>query len=257
MFPLTGSKEYDENDFSNQAICAQVHRWYEERYGDRIKIHMGPGSYVLMIKNEPWKVELPLCFGRNNFTIDSDLSNRERFIIGPDGSKIPSVNILRNVENMTSIVAESLTDFEREGILKDYMFALNAVQHLRDLKNSPYMEQAMNDYDMAIANIFYKYPDYNNAKWSALQFAEKSIKSKLEQNNIAFKRKHDLSALASAFEPIGIKIPNQIIENIQCSAGVRYGEVKVTKQEAILAIRSSLALFSDIFQASAFEINRR
>lgn len=255
IFPFTKSEAYNPNDFSNQAIYDQVHRWYEEQYGDRIKIHMGPGSYVLIIKNEPWKVELPLCFGRNDFTVDSDLSKKKRYIIDKEGKKIPSVNILCHVENMTYKIASSLSDHERESILQDYIFALNTVQHLRDLKDAPYMEQAMNDYDMAINNIFYKYPDYNNAKWSSLQFAEKSLKSKLQQSNITFKRSHNLSGLAKDIEELGMKIPKQIIDNIQCTAGVRYGEYKVTKQESILAIKSALALYSDIFQASSFELN--
>jgi HEPN domain-containing protein len=255
VFPFTGSEAVSADDFSHHAICSQVHRWYEERYGDRIKIHMGPGSYVLMIRNEPWKVEFPLCYGRNNFTIDSDLSKNKRFIIANDGQKIPSVNILSHVENMTYRIAQSLSDMERESILKDYIFALNSVQHLRSLKDTPYMEQAMNDYDMAINNIFYKYPDYNNAKWSALQFAEKSLKSKLLQSNITFKRNHNLSSLAENVVKLGIKIPTQVIENIQCTAGVRYGETKVNKQEAILAIKSALTMYSELFHATAFELS--
>lgn len=256
MFPITSKDFNDSDDFSNEAIFTQVNNWYEGTYGDRTKIHMGPGSYILIIKGEPWKVELPLAYGRNNFTIDSDLEKVERYVVANDGKKVPSTNILWHVEDITRKIALSLSDEEREIILQDYMFALNSVQFLRDLKGVPYMEQGMNDYEMAIHNIFYKYPDYNNAKWSALQFAEKTIKSKLKQHNDEFfKRIHNLSDLSQDLEEIGIDVSKELLSHIQCSAGVRYGEQKVTRNEAVLAIRSSLSLFSDVFQASSFEIN--
>ena len=114
------------------------------------------------------------------------------------------------------------------------------------------MQQAKNDYDISVSNIFHKYPDYNNSKWASLQFAEKSMKAKLEQNGITFGRIHRLSDLADRLSRLGMNIPSQIIENIQCSAGVRYGEVSVTKREAILAIQSALALFADIFEPSEY-----
>lgn len=255
-FAFSKSKSLSDDDFSNDAISDQVNRWYENQYGDRIKIHMGPGSYVLNIKNEPWRVELPLCFGKINLTIDSNLTNVNRNVIIPTGEKIPSVNILCHVENMTQKIADSLSIQEREEILKDYMFGLNAVQHLRDMKKLPYMEQAMNDYDMAINNLFYKYPDYNNAKWSALQFTEKTIKSKLKLNNVPVKKNHNLAELAKDLEPLKIQISPILIQNIQCTAGVRYGESKVTKNEAVSSIKSSIMVYSEVFQASAFEMNR-
>lgn len=254
-FPISRSTSLDIDDFSNTALFDQVHTWYEEKYGDRIKIHMGPGSYVLVIKDEPWKVDFPLIFGQISFTIDSDLSKKDRHVIGSTGKKIPSVNILSHVENMTVKVASSLSASECESILREYMFALNAVQHMRDLKAAPYMEQAVNDYDMAVKNLFYKYPDYNNSKWSSLQFAEKTLKSKLESNGIPFKRNHNLADLSKKLEALVPTVPRKILDNIQCSAGVRYGEERVVKHEAISALQSALALYSQVFEASAFAMN--
>lgn len=252
IFQMNSDETVAHDDYSNDALCAQVHRWYEKRYGDRIKIHMGPGSYILMIKNEPWEVIFPLCYGQNNFTIDSNLAKKDRNYITESGKTIPSVNILCHVVDMTSYVANSLSPSEKQVILSDYLYGLNAVQSLRSLESAPFMEQAANDYDVSVSNIFHKYPDYNNSKWAALQFAEKSMKSLLQLNNVKFGRNHDLTGLAKSLRTIGIIIPQQIIDNIQCKAAVRYGEEKVTRNEAILAVKSALALFADVFQASAY-----
>ncbi|MDD5760230.1 MAG: hypothetical protein PHI06_14250 [Desulfobulbaceae bacterium] len=245
--------EIDEDDFSNDALYAQVHRWYESRYGDRIKIHPGPGCYILVIKDEPWEVVYPLCSGQNHFTIDANLQRENRRVTIQNGQNIPSINILRHVTNMTREVALSLSDDERKKILNEYMFGLNAVQSLRGLKDVPYMDQAMNDYDISVSNIFCKYPDYNNSKWASLQFAEKTMKAKLKLLGIDFDRVHQLSKLSDKLKPLSINIPDETISKIQCPAGVRYGENAVTKREAILAVQSALALYAQVFEASAYE----
>lgn len=252
-FDMISSDNIAKDDYSNNALCAQVHRWYEARYGNRIKIHMGPGSYILIIKNEPWEVVYPLCYGQNEFTIDSNLQREDRYVTTSSGARIPSINILWHVEDMTREVASSLLDDERQKILEEYMFGLNAVQSLRSLKSVPYMDQAMNDYDISVSNIFHKYPDYNNSKWASLQFAEKTMKAKLNLKGIEFKKDHKLSVLSEKFKVLNLNIPEQIIRNIQCPAGARYGELVVTKREAILAAQSALSLFVDVFEASAYE----
>ncbi len=240
------------NDYSSNALSTQVHRWYERRYGNRIKKHLGPGSYILLIKNEAWEVVYPQGWGNINFTIDSRLSNEGRFNIEKTGKRIPSVNILCHVNDMTTEIANSLTLEEKETILWDYLHGLNAIQYLRDIKNAPYMEQAKNDYDVSVSNIFNKNPDYNNSKWAALMFAEKSIKSKLRSSNIDFKPGHNLTSLANRLHPINIKIPQSTIDDIQCSPKVRYGEELVSRKEAIKASRSALDLFTHIFQPSSY-----
>lgn len=252
-FDMQQSDKIAEDDFSNNALCTQVHRWYESRYGDRIKIHPGPGSYILVIKNEPWEVIFPLCYGQNEFTIDANLQRENRSVITSGGRNIPSINILWHVKNMTREVASSLSDDERQKILKEYMFGLNAVQSLRSMKGIPYMDQAMNDFDISVSNIFHKYPDYNNSKWASLQFAEKTMKAKLKLEGIDFKKDHKLSMLSEKLKSLSINIPDQVISNIQCSAGVRYGEQTVTKRGAILAVQNALALFVQVFEASAYE----
>lgn len=249
MLPDT---QVSEDDYSNDALCSQVHRWYKSKYGDRIKIHPGPGSGILLIKNEPWEVIYPLILGQANFTVDSDIRRKDRRALNDKGKRIPEVNILWHVADITPEIASSLSDKEKLELLKDYMFGFNAVQSLKRC-NAPYMDQAKNDYDIAVFNIFKKYPDYNSSKWASLQFAEKTMKSKLQVSGVDFKYSHDLSYLAKKLDNIGIKIEDCIIKNIQCEAGVRYGEISVTRIEAVTAVRNALILFSKVFPAPSFE----
>ncbi|ENQ8704920.1 HEPN domain-containing protein [Vibrio harveyi] len=252
-YKMNSGENIDREDFSNDALCAQVHWWYEERYGDRIKIHPGPGSYVIVIRGEPWEVVFPLCFGQNNFTIDADLARVKRKIDVGGGRMIPEINILSHVTSMTQYLASSLSYEEKSAILHDYMFGLNAVQSLKDSYYKPFMELAANDYDLSVFNIFQKYPDYNNSKWSSLQFSEKVMKSKLCQLGATIKRTHDLKSLAKTLSEYDVNISDSLIERVQCSPSVRYGETKVTKHEAIEAIKCSLAIYQQVFNASSYE----
>lgn len=246
--------QVSEDDYSNDALNSQVHRWYKSRYGERIKIHPGPGNGILLIKNEPWLVIYPLCLGQVSFTVDSDLKRHDRYALNEKGEKIPESNILWHIVDITKEVALSLSNQEKFGLLQEYMFGLNAVQSLRRCNDAPYMDQAKNDYDVAVSNIFNKYPNYNNSKWASLQLSEKTMKSKLQMSGVKYKQNHNLSELCKKLNHIGIKIDEKIIKNIQCKAGVRYGEISVTRMEAVTAARNALILFSIVFPAPSFEM---
>jgi hypothetical protein len=104
--------------------------------------------------------------------------------------------------------------------------------------------------------MFLKLPNYANAKWSILQFSEKIIKSFMNASGISFKYTHDLKKLSKQMESLGKYIPNTLIESIQCSPGVRYGEIVVGKNEAIEAIKSSINLFNILYESTAYKIEK-
>lgn len=252
MFMMLPDNQVSEDDYSNDAICSQVHRWYKIKYGDRIKIHPGPGSGILLIKNEPWEVIYPLSLGQFSFAADADLRRKDRWALNEKGEKIPESNILWYVVDITPKIALSLNSEEKLALKQDYMFGLNAVQSLKRC-NAPYMDQAKNDYDIAVHNIFFKYPNYNNSKWASLQLAEKTMKSRLQMSGVEFEFNHDLPNLVKKLEGIGIRIDDSIIKNIHCKAGVRY-EGSVTRMEAVTAVRSALVLFSIVFPDLSFDM---
>ena len=60
--------------FTPEFIATHIHNWYEKRYGERLKTHMGPGSIAILIKGTPWEVRLPLIYGSVRFVCDTNLS---------------------------------------------------------------------------------------------------------------------------------------------------------------------------------------
>ena len=53
--PITNQKPIP-GFYEGANLAAHINKWYKERYGDRLKLSMGPGSAAILIKGEPWKV---------------------------------------------------------------------------------------------------------------------------------------------------------------------------------------------------------
>lgn len=242
-------KNYPRDNFSAKYIPSHINDWYEKRYGDRLKVHFGPGNYLIVIKGEPWKVVLPMCYGRVKFFVDSNLSKRELTPAELNWQQIASINVLCHIENFTQDMASSLTPDEKTYIIREYLSGLNILQTLQSMTQDLLLKQAKNDYDMALDNIFSKIPNFANAKWSILQFSEKLIKSVINKSGTSFKYTHDLMKLSEQVAILGKTIPSTLIERIQCSPGVRYGEIAVGKSEAVESIKASMSLFNILFES--------
>lgn len=248
-FPLSKVEPFNCYDFSNSNIYSQVCNWYKLRYGDRLKVAPGPGSYVLLIRNEAWRINFPLFFGTVNFGIDSGINDNQPF-----SSNIKNVSVFQYIEGLTKGIIDSLTVIEKTKILDEFMFSFDVIQHLHGQQSNPYIMQAINDYNMAINNIFDRDPNYNNIKWNALQFSEKILKSQINEKSIKIPRTHKLHELVKLLDDLDL--PENIITTIQCEPGVRYRESEVTRIEAITAIQNAIYLCSCVLKPSSFSIIR-
>jgi len=230
--------------YTGDSLVAHVHEWYKKRYGDRLKIDFSPGSTTVLIKGDPWKIKFPLLFGRAKFVFDPDL---EKFKEEP----IPKINepIIANplncIEKFTTEIAKNLSREEMQEFAQFFVFAFETIQRLSEIRTKSFIPEARSDLYTAVDNIFTSPPNYGQSKWASLQFTEKLFKCFLALKNASYPRKHDLKLLANLAFQHGLQvIPVNIIKNIQCSAGVRYGEENVTLKEAIEAHHSSLRICS-------------
>jgi hypothetical protein len=121
------------------------------------------------------------------------------------------------------------------------MKAYHVLQEIENISNKPYVNEAIADLQIARASILEKPPHYGMSKWSSLQFIEKLLKSFLEIKSQPIPMHHNLQKIAQTAQTIGLILPNaNLLASVQCIAGVRYGEVQVTLEEAISAHHASL-----------------
>jgi len=251
--------------YEGDYLAAHIHEWYKKKYGDRVKINFSPGCAAVLIKGDPWKIDFPLVFGNVKLVFDPDLEKYQQMPeIAVNAPLL--VNPLRSIRGLTTEHAKSLKKEEMQKLAQFFLFALNTIQRLFEIKDKPYIPEARADLNMAVNNLFLFPPNYGQSKWASLQFAEKLFKCYLRMENVSFPLKHDLKLLARLAFQSGLQIiPDDVIKTIQCPAGVRYGEITVTLPEAISAHHASLEVCSVVantvarirgYDASTTHINR-
>ena len=223
-----------EGHCNKLSLAAHIYDWYESRYGDRLKIHFGPGSVVLLIRGDPWRIVLPRIFGVVTVTCDPDLKKYRN---------ASCVSILNCIEDFPAGLAAKLTPDERKEILLLFTSSLDTLQQLEGITDKPYIKEAIADLESAVSQVFARPPQYGLSKWSSLQFVEKLLKSFLELKKAKVPRHHGLAKIAQEAQSVGLgSVNSDLLSKVQCSAGVRYGEVPVTLEEAIAVHHATLYL---------------
>jgi len=229
-------------DYSGDSLVAHIREWYKKRYGDRLKIDLSPGSVAVLIKRDLWKIKFPLLFGKARFVFNPNL---EKFKDEPKYKINESIiiNPLNCIEKFTTEIAKSLSRKDMRELAQFFVFAFETIRRFSEIKTKPFVPEARSDLKTAVNNLFYSPPNYGQSKWASLQFTEKLFKCFLKLKKVNFPKKHNLEQLTHLAFQSGLKIiPLNIIKNIQCSAGVRYGEERVTLKEAVDAHHSSLRI---------------
>jgi hypothetical protein len=233
-----------------EMVPETVNRWYIAKYGERLKTDWVMGCYPIFIGTVPWKATVHLMYGELNIFGDRNLKIK----YGPGGQS-DGFNILGKIEHLTQSVVDEMNDEEVERVCEEYVWAMDALTSLSSMKGGDMLGPAIADYNSGVNILFSKNPENGQIKWSSLQFAEKIIKHKLEESGIAFVFTHNLTALAALLNPICV-LDQALIDQVQCSAGARYGKEAVTRAEAVKAIQSALKIFAAIYPPNSFSTRK-
>lgn len=227
-----------QGEYSGSSLSAHIHLWYQNRYGDRLKINFYPESVAILIRGDLWKINFPLFYGRFRLVFGPFLDRNKP---SPDHDEIYP---LRWIEGFTPGLAMSLNRTEIQYIAGFISFTLQAIRKLQAVQYERYIPEARVDLANAVSSLFLSRPNYGQSKWASLQFAEKLFKSFLTLKKVVFpkgKKGHDLAELAKISEDNGLRgIKPLLVASIQCESGVRYGETQVDASEAIRAHHASL-----------------
>lgn len=220
--------------FSPRDLLARVHDWYEENYGDGMKMDMSPGSILFVINDNLWKLKLPKLWGTMDIFADRNLSNEGLTL----GVREPAThNVLRSVEGLTQAYASKLSDHEIVFILEAFGHGFQAMSGLESLTGCSLFEEARADYRHSVDAIF-SGREFGKARWETAQCAEKILKGMLAKAGYAYPtstvKGHDHLHLGELVqEKLGIAFDTDALATIKCSAAVRYGELKSTLDQAM------------------------
>lgn len=231
------------NLFTSHNISTHINEWYSARYGDRLKIHMGPGSVAIMIREDAWNLVIPLIIGRVPAVCDPAIDKYKKMPKMSAGGPPPILNILNCIDNMTEQYASQLSREELDSIMNIFGIALSSLSALKERSSKPYIKEAVSDLSSAVHHIFSLPPHHGLSKWSSLQFTEKLLKSFLKTKGVDIPHIHKLHVLSEIALKHGLpRLDTYQLNNIQCDAGVRYGESAISLRNAIDAHHASIKL---------------
>lgn len=217
-------------------ISVRLIRWYEKRYGDKLKMDFSVGRAAFRIRGDIWVSRIPLVYGR------------ARFYCQPETIKGPSirtdgqpalVNILDTFVDMSNGVRNALTESELRAIAGIFRLAYEGYYSVVSHTAIPLVRAALADHDTAVTQLATRNPHPGQSKWASLQATEKLLKAVIESRGRSFSKVHNLSMLVREAE---IAIPQQLVSKVQCDAGARYGEASTSIDESLVAHYAALEI---------------
>lgn len=230
------------NDFSNISLSAHVRKWFDDRYGDRLKINFGFGKTIVMLNEDFYKVSIPLVYGKLKLIFDSSLKNY--------GFGNEYYNVANLIEGITPDLAKSLDKKNKLHILEQIKKGILLGILINNNNKQDLIEEATGDLVQAVELLFHSKPLSGLSKWESLQFSEKLLKTCLKNKIGKFQKTHNLKKLINKLNKLEIKNIDLInIDSIQCVADVRYNSELVSVKEAVKAHWASVDLGLIILQA--------
>ena len=229
-----------------------MERWFRKRYESKLEEYWGPGCIAILLRGDIWTIRYPFILAAET---GADLifhtgSAADLSSVKKQQAEHLAVNICEAVEGLPAALASALTTPEQQLLLEDFMRGWKALMELESHSAERLMRSAAGSLADAVFNLTSEAPNWGFSKWASLQVVEKALKGYLERKGAGFDRIHDLGKLAAAATTAGLPgLSPNLLAAVQCPAGVRYGEITVSRDEALAAHRASLELIQVIAPA--------
>lgn len=242
--------------YTGDDLLIHMDRWYKDRYGDRLNMDGTEGAVVLLIRGTPWVADLPFIIGSGKgvrfvceYGRPTTLPSKPKVMRRGDQPPPPAdYNVLDAIRDLPDGLAKSLTGAEREEVLNGFLLGRRAHVALGRLKRGQgLVEMARGDLHAAVTHLSEKWVKAGQSKWASLQAAEKILKAYIEEAGGSYKFSHELSDLRTQAEKLGLpRVHTGWTQDIQCPAGVRYGQPAVSVSEAVTAHHASLRMLAHV-----------
>jgi SEC-C motif/HEPN domain len=248
---------YSTSLMHKDPLTTKIHEWFDRRYGDRLKIDP-TWKIAVQIRGDLYRLRLPLVFGAANVICSPKQYGITSQATAGSGGRLPTINVLDLIDDFTEEYAKSLTKDELAALFNQFQLGFAAMNEIESISETELVKEAIGDIDASVAHLFANQPQFGLSKWASLQATEKIIKAFISQKGEKYKTTHKLEELASHAESLGLnEIPRPLLDMVQCTPGVRYGDPAVSLSEAVaahhLALDLCLGVASQIFLTRYFE----
>jgi hypothetical protein len=230
-----------EDLVKTSVYTAQIHKWYEQVYGDLIKVDFSQKARVAVLADgDIWEMRIPLLFGHAVIEATREVSGQQTNKIG---TSVIRMNASDALTGITGARLEHFSDADLSEVYGLFHVGLD-VRHTFDRfrKSHQKFVEAEDDWATAVNLMTNQSPNWGQARWASLQMCEKFMKGMISIiGDVPEKQGHNLNdlhdALAVSIRALDLK---HLLADVQCPAAVRYGEAPSTREQAYAAHKSGL-----------------
>jgi hypothetical protein len=248
-------REPVDGRYTGDDLTIRVSRWFTARYGDRLKIHFGPGRMAIMIRGDPWVVRFPMLTGTWDLFLSATEPSEPGGRVSRLGDALPPLryNIVESIADFPPGLVTQLAGGEARRIISTWrdgfegLHAIGAVSRRHHL-----VPLALADWETTVDQLTTRQGNVGLARWHSLQTVEKMLKAYVALRDATYKWSHDLTKLADDAEGLGLApIDRSRLGQVQCTPGVRYDTESITMAGAVQAHHASLGVSVQVAKAVA------
>ena len=228
----------------NWPYSERIFLWFNDVYAERNKYDPSAGRKVAVLADgDIWEICLPEIWGEIIPVVEKRLT-----VPNPMFSMtVRAHNISNSITGITDKRLQAFTESDTNEVCclfvigHDVCKALNKFSMLHQL-----FTEAQSDLSTAVSMLTAQNPNYGQSRWASLQFTEKFMKGLIHVIGTGDpNQRHNLRKLHDelAKSISGLDLLN-LIDDIESTSSVRYGEVPSTLAQAYAAHKSSLLLVS-------------
>jgi hypothetical protein len=155
-------------------LSDRIFRWFDSRYGDRLKTGLSLGSTAVLIGGDAFKVRLPLIFGTIGYVLDCGPDERHSVA---SGRRVTLMNISKLIDGLTSALVATMPTEERNEIVSWFGSAMVAGADIDSAGNPPLISEAKGDLAASVEHLFSRPTQFGLSRWASLQAVEKLLKA--------------------------------------------------------------------------------
>jgi hypothetical protein len=223
-----------------------VVNWYARKYGSSLKRDHDLGIMAILIRNDLFKMTLPLVYGEVQVVVDPNVELRNR-VQKSTGQDPAVVYVLNCIEGLSIARARELSPVELKELLLYYSWGAGAFQSIVLFSGSPHTREALKDLRSAVDHLFGERQACGQSKWASLQAAKKLLRAYLAHKGGAAEQDRDLLQLAHEAYALGLHALNpDNLEILQCDPGVLSGKTAVDVQQAVEAHHACIDICANV-----------
>ena len=247
------TNRFNKSKYDDYNLGNTINEWYKQKYGKKLAADISIGHIGLLIAGDVYKLRIPIFYcalvGEKN-------GKRVRLTRIPD-EQLVRINIFNFIDSITTEIVNTMGEEDKRKVYAIFNHGVELANLFGDKNiNSELTKSAKVDIEKAIDYLLGTNISIGMSRWSSLQATEKIIKNAIFLRRGKFAKTHNLQQLMDELYSLGFpKSDNSLIEQVQCSPSIRYGDNSSTIAEAIKAHHLSIFIGCRVMMFSVLTSN--